>query len=547
MKPTIVIGHKNPDTDSICSAICYANLKQITTGKDYIPCRAGQLNPESKYVLDIFGVKEPQIIQSLKPRLSDVQYREVKGIDPDTSLKRAWEYMRENNIRTVPVLDQANYVQGILTMGDIARFNMEDIDANAVASAKTSYKNIVDVLNGELVVGDINDYYTKGRVSVGAANPDLIEELIGDHDMIILGNRYDSQVCSIQMNAGCIIIALGSPISRTIKKLAEESNCAVISTPMDTYACARVINQSVPVKHIMRTTDLITFHCDDFVSDVKEVVAKKRIRYFPILDDSGKYRGMISQRNLLDVEQQEVILVDHNERNQAVEGIRYAAVTEIIDHHRIDAVETSNPIFFRNQPLGCTATIIAQIYREQDVEITSTIAGLLCSAIISDTLMFRSPTCTPMDRRIAKELAEIAGLDIDAHAAAMFRAGSQLRNRTSDELFYIDNKNYRVGDIQLSISQISGIDQTELDDLKPKMLNYLKKTLKNSPFDMLFAMMTNIITETTELLFAGSGSSKLIQVAFGKSTFEDSIVLPNVVSRKKQIVPRLISALENEV
>ncbi|MGN0993595.1 MAG: putative manganese-dependent inorganic diphosphatase [Butyricicoccus sp.] len=544
MKPVIVIGHKNPDTDSVCSAICYANLKTILTGRPHIACRAGQVNAESQYVLDTFGVEPPQYLESLRPRLSDVQYRDVRGIDSHASLKRAWEYMRDNNIRTIPVLDRDGRLKGMLTMGDIARFYMEDMGADALAAAHTSYQNIVDVLNGELIVGDINAHFEQGRVSVGAANPDVIEEHICDHDMIILGNRYDSQLCSIEMNAGCIVVVLGAPISRTIKKLAGEAGCAIISTPLDTYTCAKVINQAVPVRHIMRTTGLVTFQDDDLVADVKEVVAKKRMRYFPILDDTGKYKGMISQRNLLDMEQQEVILVDHNERDQAVDGIRSARILEIIDHHRIDAVETSNPIYFRNQPLGCTATIITQIYRENGVEIEPKIAGLLCSAILSDTLMFRSPTCTPVDRQTAQELARIAGIDIEAHATAMFRAGSQLLNRSPEELFHIDYKNYQVRDAHIAVSQIPGIDQNELDELKPAMLAYLQERLPASGLTMLFVMLTNIITESTELLFVGRRAGDLVGAAFGQSCSEHSVVLPGVVSRKKQIVPQLVSTLE---
>lgn len=545
MKPVYVIGHKNPDTDSICSAICYANLKRILTGREHTPCRAGEINTETSYVLEHFHVPVPRLLTSLHPRLSDVQYRNVAGINAQMSLRRAWQYMNEHSIQTIPVVDENNYLLGLLTLSDIARFYMEDQDANALAEARTSYHNLVDVLSGDLVVGDLTDHVTEGQVIVAAANPDVMEDYIHEHDLVILGNRYESQLCSIEMKAGCIIIGLGSKVSRTIQKLARESGCSIIATPLDTYTCSKVINQAVPVSHVMRTNNLVTFLYNDLVADVKATVSKKRIRYYPILDESGKYMGMISQRNLLDVEKQEVILVDHNEKDQAVDGIRSARITEIVDHHRIDAVETSGPIYFRNQPLGCTATIIAQMYQENMVEIEPHIAGLLCSAILSDTLLFRSPTCTPFDKHIAETLAKTAGIDLKAHALAMFRAGSQLSDRSMEEIFHTDYKYYQSRGRRMAVSQVTSVNREELDELKPKMLTYMENCLPNSGLAMLFLMMTDIIDETTELLFVGPRARELVLSAFHQEDCgKNSIVLHGVVSRKKQIVLPLLSVLD---
>ncbi len=543
-KPTIVIGHKNPDTDSICSAICYASLKSKMTGEEFIPCRAGKVNNETQYVLDTFGVEAPRLVKSLEPRLCDVEYRRERGVDSHTSLKRAWEYMRDNNIQTVPVLDQKGHLQGLLTLGDVARFYMEDKDANALAEAETSYRNLVDTLGGELVVGDPEGHFKHGKVVVAAANPDVMEDYIDKDDMVILGNRYESQLCSIEMNAGCIVIGLGSKVSRTIQKLAAQANCSVIASPLDTYACSKIINQAVPVRHIMKTNNLITFGVDDLVSDVKTIVSKRRVRYFPILDDGGNYVGMVSQRNLLDLEKQKVILVDHNEKDQAVDGIRASEVVEVIDHHRIGSVETRSPIYFRNQPLGCTATIIAIMYEENGVEISPTIAGLLCSAILSDTLMFRSPTCTIIDQRIAKSLAEIAGIDIMEHATAMFNAGSQIGERTADEIFHMDYKIFASATKNIAVAQISSVSQSELEELKPRMIAYLKDLLPTSELDMLFLMETNIIGESTELLFVGKNAQQIVQSAFPSAVVgENSVTLPGVVSRKKQMVAPLMNAI----
>ncbi|MGN1030236.1 MAG: putative manganese-dependent inorganic diphosphatase, partial [Butyricicoccaceae bacterium] len=367
---------------------------------------------------------------------------------------------------------------------------------------------------------------------------------INEHDMVILGNRYESQLCSIEMKAGCIVIGLGSKVSRTIQKLAREANCAIIAAPLDTYSCSKLVNQAVPVRHVMRTNRLITFRDDDLVSDVKAIVSKKRMRYFPILNNSGQYIGMISQRNLLDMERQQVILVDHNEKDQAIDGIRSAELVEVIDHHRIDAVETSNPIYFRNQPLGCTATIITLMYQENNVEIDPTTAGLLCSAILSDTLMFRSPTCTIVDQQIAKMLGKIAGIDITEHATAMFNAGSQLGDRSPDEIFHMDYKCYNTKIRSLAVAQITSVSPSELAQLKDKMIPYLKKLLPNSGLDMLFLMLTNIIGESTELLFVGKDTQEIVRSAFHTDCEENSVTLPGVVSRKKQMMSPLITAID---
>ena len=307
-----------------------------------------------------------------------------------------------------------------------------------------------------------------------------------------------------------------------------------------------MINQAVPVQHIMKRSGLVTFRPDELVEDVKKTVAKKRIRYYPILDEDGKYVGMVSQRNLLDIEKQEVILVDHNERDQAVDGIQAAQVTEIIDHHRIGALETNGPIYFRNQPLGCTATIIAQMYRENGAEIDRQTAGLLCSAILSDTLMFRSPTCTAADRAAAEELAALAGIDMKAHAVAMFRAGSQLAGRSMDELFHRDYKYYQVKGKRMAISQVASVNQDELDAIRQQMLEYMRTCLPTSGLAMLFVMLTNIIEERTELVYTGAGAAELVRTAFQTACGADSVVLPGVVSRKKQLVSPLLAALEQE-
>ena len=544
MKSTIVIGHKNPDTDSICSAICYAYLKHRLTGEEYDPCRAGEVNGETKYVLNKFCVPAPRYVESLEPTVADVPFRRIEGIDASISLKRAWEHMRDENVQTVPILNMRRRIKGILTLGDQARFYMEDQEPDALSKAKTPYINIADTLRGDIVVGRPEDRFEKGKVIVAAANPDLMGEYIEEGDMVILGNRSESQLCAIELKASCLIVCLGAKISPYIIRIAEEAGCTIITSPLDTYTAAKLINQSVPVGHLMRTGEIITFNIDDAVSDVKAAVSKLRIRYFPVLDADDHYVGMISQRNLLDVDRRKVILVDHNEKGQAVDGIRSADVMEVIDHHRIDSVETTSPIYFRNQPLGCTATIISLMYRENKIEIEPTIAGLLCSAILSDTLMFRSPTCTPVDEMIARDLAKIAGIDVEDHAMAMFNAGSKLGKKSPDEIFHIDCKAFKSEQFKITISQVTSVSRRELERVKERLLPYMESLLPNSGMDMLFLMLTNIIDQSTDLLYVGQGAKGVVESAFSQETAENSVLLQGVVSRKKQVLGPLMTAME---
>jgi len=543
-KPVIVIGHRNPDTDSICSAIAYAKLKQTITGRPHEPKAAGHLNEETRYVLKRFGVPEPEYLPTVEPLVRDVELRHVEGISEGLSLKNAWNLMKENTIVTLPVL-QENKLKGLITIGDIARSYMEEHDSHTVSTAKTPYRNILDTLDGTLVVGDENAVFDQGKVVIAAANPDVMEEYIEEHDMVVLGNRYETQLCSIEMKAGCIVVCLGSPVSRTIQKMAKQAGCAIICTPFDTYTVARLINQSIPVRYFMKRDQLITFGMDDYVEEIRTVMAKKRHRYFPILDERGNYAGMISRRNLLDMQRRQIILVDHNERNQTVAGISAADILEIIDHHRLGSIETINPVFFRNQPLGCTATIIYQMYQENQVEVDATTAALLCSAILSDTLMFRSPTCTPVDKAAAESLAAIANVKVEELAESMFRAGSNLAVKTEEEIFYQDFKKFSLQDISFGVGQISSMSHEELEGLKTRLVPYMEQKMGNSSSNnMLLFMLTDIAEESTDLLYMGVGARELIETAFGVKPGDVSAELPGVVSRKKQLIPAIMRGIQ---
>ena len=548
-RKTIVIGHKNPDTDSICSAVCYANLKRQITKEDYQPGRAGRVNEETQFVLNYFGVEPPELIENVKTQVLDIEIRETRGVKKNLSLKNAWNLMQEANAVTIPAVTDDGMLEGLITVGDIAKSYMNVYDSSILSKANTQYANIVETLEGNMVVGDVSDYFNNGKVLIAAANPDMMEYYIAKGDLVILGNRYESQLCAIEMEAACIIVCEGAAVSMTIKKLAQERGCAVMTTPYDTYTAARLVNQSIPISYFMKTDGLITFEVEDYIDDIKDVMASKRHRDFPVLDKNGKYKGMISRRNLLGAKGKRLILVDHNERSQAVEGMESAEVLEIIDHHRLGTVETIAPVFFRNQPVGCTATIIYQMYQENHVEIEPKIAGLLCSAIISDTLLFRSPTCTEADKRAALNLADIAGIEVEKYASSMFAAGSNLKGKTDGEIFYQDFKKFTFGKVNFGVGQISSLNPKELDELKERMLPYMKKAREEHGVDMMFFMLTNILTESTELLCEGQGAKQLIATAFRAEDSTDSgedhlVSLPGVVSRKKQLIPGIMLAVQ---
>ena len=535
---------------SLSLKICYANLKQAVTGEEYMPARAGHVNGETQFVLDYFGAEEPQLVEDVRTQVRDIEIRKTKGVADNISLKRAWNIMQENNVVTIPSVREDGTLEGLITVGDITKTYMNIYDSSILSKANTQYSNIIETLEADLIIGSAEAYFDQGKVLIAAANPDLMEFYIEPHDLVILGNRYESQLCAIEMGADCIIVCEGAAVSMTIKKIAQERGCTIIATTYDTYTAARLINQSMPISYFMTREHLITFNSDDYIDEIREVMASKRHRDFPILDKDGRYLGMISRRNLLGAKGKQVILVDHNEKNQAVAGIENAEILEIIDHHRLGTIQTMSPVFFRNQPLGCTATIIYQMYQEAGIKVEPKIAGLLCSAIVSDTLLFRSPTCTPVDEMAARALADIAGIDIEKYAMEMFSAGSNLKDKSDEEIFYQDFKRFTSGKVTIGVGQITSLNGGELDKLKGRMEAFMEKALENNGLDMIFFMLTNILTETTELICEGQGALQLAGKAFHQDIElleeeglkEPVLRLPGVVSRKKQLIPELMLA-----
>jgi len=540
-----VIGHKNPDTDSICSAIAYADIKNRTDKtKTYMARRAGQINEETEYVLKRFGVRAPGYLPNAGTQVKEIEIHEVPSVPGTISVKKAYSMMKNNNVVTLPITSPDNDLQGVITVSDIAESYMDSYDSHVMSLARTQYRSIADTLDGSVIVGNEHGYFIEGKVVVGAFHPDTMENYIDKNDLVILGNRAEDQLCAIEMDASCIIVGLGAKVTKTIQKFAEEKCCVIISSPHDTYTIARLINQSIPVKYLMRRSNLITFSTEDFLDDIKEVMKNQRHRDFPILNKKGKYVGTISRRNLIGNAGKKLILVDHNEESQAVDNVKEAEILEIIDHHRLGSLETMAPVMFRNEPVGCTGTIMYQIYQEKGLDIAPNIAGLLCAAIISDTLMFRSPTCTPVDQKAAEDLSEICGVEIEEFAVDMFGAGSDLSSKEPKEIFNQDLKRFEVGDIEFVVSQINSMNSIELQEIKEKIVPYLEEVFEGLGVSMAFVMLTNIVKESTELLCFGEKSKDVVKEAFQLSGDMKRIILKGLVSRKKQLIPSLVSILQ---
>ena len=541
----VVIGHRNPDTDSICSAIAYAELKNKTSDLVCEPRRAGKMNQETEFVLKKFGVKPPRMCTDVNPKIRDVDYREMPGIPGSTSLRKAWEIMRDQKIDTLPVTSADNELEGVITVKDIATANMDVFDTEILAKSKTSYKNILETLDGTMVVGSEDAVCATGRIRIGTATPEMLESTVEKGDIVILTNRYESQLCAIEKEAALLIICNGSKVGRTIQRIAEETGVAIMTTPEDTYAVGKLISQCAPISYYMTRDDIMKFTLVTPVADVTRVMAKVRHRYFPILDEDGKYCGMVSRRNIINLQKRRIILVDHNEATQAVEGFDQAEILEIIDHHRIGSLETSGPVYFRNQPVGCTATIITQMYDENGVEIPQKTAGLLLAAILSDTLVFRSPTCTPLDEATAKRLAKIAGVEINTFANEMFEAGEKLDGKTAEEVFLQDFKVFMCGDIRFGVAQGSYMTRKNLLAAEALLRPYLEEARNKQNVEDIYMLLTDVPKEESVVISDGRYASEVLSDGFETQPAEDgSFTLPGVVSRKKQFIPALMTAYQ---
>lgn len=540
-----VIGHKHPDTDSICSAIAYAYLRKKMTGNEYVPARAGEINSETAFVLEQFQTEVPKFMDDVRTQIQDVKISPSYNGTPDMSIREVWKQLEENKVSTLTIVDEEEKLLGLITKGDIAKTYMGVYNSSILSENKTPYKKILETLNGEMLVGDPDAIVKKGKILIAAANPDLMEDYIEDGDMVMLGDRYESQLCAIEMNAGCLIISMNTQPDSAILKLAQEHQCAIIRTPYDTFLAARLIHQSMEVRHFMVKTAK-TFKKDDFIEDVRHVMAKNRHRAFPVIDNQGKVLGMLTRHDMIALDKKKVALVDHNESGQAVDGIYDCEILEIVDHHKLGNVQSIKPVYFRCQPVGCTATIIYQMYKENKVDIPKDIAGLMCSAIVSDTLLYRSPTCTLLDKMAAETLAKIAEINIEDYAMQMFEAGSNLKSKSDADLFYQDFKKFSAGDIQFGVGQLTSLDPRALKEIHTRLSCMLDKAKKEHGLDMIFIMLTNILDESTMVLCSDAEALEVASRCFGVEVNKtgDGIFVDKMVSRKKQFIPKMVGALQ---
>lgn len=538
----LITGHLNPDTDSICAAVAYAALKNCTSDDAFVACRAGELSAETKWVLSRFGVAEPRLLTDVSPQLSDMEIRRVRGIRSDLSVRKAWEIMHNNDISTLPIVDGERNLIGLISLKDLAVAFMDSFSSHALTVSGTSYESIAGTLRGEVVLGDPAGVMKEGFIHVGAGNVEMIRETVRQGDLVITSNREEAQRTAVECGAQCLVVTTFADVSEQVRSLAKRRGCVLISTAYDTYKAAYYINQSVPVGHYMITDGFTSFSLSSSVEEVLNVMSRTRHAYFPVLDDDGKYYGLVSKRNMLGRRRKRLILVDHNERSQCVPGWEDADILEIVDHHRVGGIQTVSPIFFRNQPLGSTCTIITQMYKEQGIAIPPHIAGAMLCAILSDTLMFRSPTCTDTDRAYAAELAKIAGVDLTKTGEEMFEAGEDLSGKTAEDLLHGDFKIFSAVDVRIGVSQSMFFSRHAIEKAAKMTKNALKRIRQTDGVTYAYYLLTDIGAQSSHVLCSDRDSEALLRDAFGLDA-EEELILTGVVSRKMQFLPALIEAL----
>ncbi|NBJ14209.1 MAG: putative manganese-dependent inorganic diphosphatase [Dehalobacter sp. 4CP] len=542
-KLVFVTGHKNPDTDSICSAIAYAELKK-KLGVNAVPKRLGDINRETEFVLKHFGVEIPEHLFTVKTQVADLNVDQAFPVSSDISIKTAWHLMKKNNIKTIPVIDDHERLLGIVTLSDITNNYMDALDNNTIASTRTTLRNIAETLNATLICGSQEDFETTGKVVVAAVEPDDLHSFVEPGDIVITGNRLDIQLKALEYGTTCLIITCGGEPSQELIEEARSRNIVLLTTPIDTYTTVRLVNQSIPVGAVMTSQNLISFNIDDFIDDIQDKMLKTRYRSYPIVDDNNRIQGFISRYHLISQKKKNVILVDHNEKSQTVNGIEEAEILEIIDHHRLGDIQTASPIFLRNEPVGSTSTIVANMFFEMGIRPSKSIAGILCSAILSDTLKFKSPTSTYVDRMTAEKLAEIAGIDdMDKYANQMFKEGSSLQGKTLKEIFYQDFKDYTFGKYRIGIGQVFTMDKEKISEMEDSLIAFMKQLCAEKGYHLLMLFVTDILDQASEVLFSGE-EKELISLAFNVDLGENSVCLPGIVSRKKQVVPLISAAVD---
>ena len=539
-----VTGHKNPDSDSICAAYAYAEFKDKTGNLPAIPVRLGNVNRETQYILDYFGVKAPELLKTVKLKVEDLDFDKITPASPEISLKMAWNIMRSKNIKTLPVADENNHLLGVLAISNLTSCYMDIWDSNILAKSNTTFSNILDTLSAKEVYKNPETNHFPGKIVVSAMRPESMKDHIDEGDIVIVGDREEVQDALLDLNISLMIITGSHTPSEAVLEKAKKANISVISTPHDSFTTSRLILQSIPVGYVMIKDKLVTFSTEDLVDDVKPVMIETRYRSYPVIDANGKVVGAMSRYHLISNYRKKIIQVDHNERGQSVDGLEDADILEIIDHHRVADIQTNGPLYFRSEPIGSTSTIVGKCFFENGIRPSKQAAGLLCGAIISDTLLFRSPTCTPVDKQICLQLAEIAGINVEEFAKEMFKAGTSLKGKTVEEIFNQDFKPFTIGDTKVGIAQVNTMDIEGFMPLKDEMLTYMTNKANQDGLDMTLLLLTDILNEGSQILVAGD-KPEIAEKAFKVTLKDNTAFLDGVLSRKKQVVPPITEAINS--
>ncbi|WP_461204535.1 putative manganese-dependent inorganic diphosphatase [Clostridium sp. DL1XJH146] len=545
MKETIYItGHKNPDTDSICSSIAYADFKNRAENVNAIPIRLGELNKETQFVLDYFDVEKPRLVETVRPQIKDLDFDKTAQISPGISLKTAWTIMKKEGSKTLPVVDGEEKFKGIVTLSDLTNSFMDIWNSYLIGKSNTTFENIIDTLSGKIIYKNKSVNHFPGKILVIAMEPDKAKGNIDEGDIIICGNREDTQNIILDKKVSLLIITGGNKPSESVIEKGKQTGTSIILTSHDTFTTSRLIIQSIPIRHVMSTENLISFKSTEFVEDIKEIMTKTRYRSYPVLDTNNKILGTISRFHLISQNKKKMILVDHNELTQSVDGISQADILEIIDHHRIADIQTGLPIYFRNEPVGSTSTIIASKFFESGIRPSRKIAGILASAIISDTLLFRSPTATSIDKIILNRLANIANIDIYEFADKMFNAGTSIEGKTSKDIFNQDFKAFTLLSKKIGVAQINTMNQKEFEPIKDDLINYMNTKSNNENYNLLVLMITDIFKSGTRFIFVGKDKD-IFSKAFNIDINNQWYYVENILSRKKQVIPIITTTIEN--
>ena len=537
MEEILVFGHKNPDTDSICSSIAMSNLRK-RQGFNAIPCRLGEINKETKFVLDKIGVKSPKLLKTVSAQITDLSYVEKSTVSTEDSIKEALDLMTKENFSSLPVIDTEGYFKTMLSISDIANTYLEIDYSDLFSKYSTTFENLKEALEGEVISGN----YPEGEIASNLKEASELESL-KKGDIVITTSLTDGIDKSIQAGARVVIVCCrkGDFISPRVT-----SECAIMLVRHSFFKAISLISQSISVGGILNTDKvLFNFNKEDFLSEIRGIMKDANQTNFPVLEDDGKVYGTIRTKHLIDFHRKKVIMVDHNEFSQSVEGIQDAHILEVVDHHKFANFQTNEATKIRTEPVGCTSTIVYGLYKEAKIEADEKTALLMLSAILSDTLLFKSPTCTSRDIEVAKELAKLAKVDnIEEYGMEMLVAGTSMAKSSMKEIINQDKKVFPIGDMEIAVAQINTVQIEELSVRKEEIAKEIKHEIGKYGYSLFLFVVTDIINSNS-LVFTYGKEIEIVENAFKKEVVNNEILLENVVSRKKQIIPFLMTAAQN--